>query len=585
MQLKYLLFGLVFVLFLGTVSAFVDVNITKPGMVDSNYSYYVSNNINSGNVFIDFNYFDSNTVILFPGYRLDANIYYSFDANNYQTAIVTDLNLLKDGNRTVSSADSNKYIWRWGTSSYTLTDGNYHIDINVFNNLYRQVGSVSDGNMDSNRSGRTFTIDNTVPTIAISSSATPTSSSYTLIYSGTDATAGIKKYWVSSDNTAWIDNARNLTYNFTAPIFPSNATFYVKSQDYADNNSTTTSIVVTPTTSGGTPIGPGYCGDNACQNSETSANCPADCPAVCGDGACTRSENAQSCSQDCATAIVCGNGICEDSENFGQCPTDCRTRGQIVKQIVRQRNWDRQATSQEVSSILTAAGASQSAIERASDAGSITSTQRKAEVIKETSNGQDTFVSKFTIKVTNTSSEKLKNVKIVEQIPKSVASNASEIVSNYRVRILKADPIVEFTVDELGAGEDAEVSYAVERQVDEQALSEFKAPVVSSVLLSEATNDLCADKSCNDTNLCTVDSCSDGTCFFTPVVDGTICGFGKECRSGNCVQIQVSNGQQAASEKSPLNFTVLVVALLVIVMAVGFYYYTQQSKPHSNKKK
>ena len=51
----------------------------------------------------------------------------------------------------------------------------------------------------------------------------------------------------------------------------------------------------------------------------------------------------------------------------------------------------------------------------------------------------------------------------------------------------------------------------------------------------------CAGLDCTDENPCTVDSCSDGQCSNDPLPDGSNCGTGMECQSGQCV----STGNQA----------------------------------------
>ncbi|MBI2597801.1 MAG: hypothetical protein HYW50_01250, partial [Candidatus Diapherotrites archaeon] len=108
----------------------VDVNLNVP----YNDINYVSNNRNKI-VTIDFNYLDTNLATGFnvTGYSLDANIYYSSTKGAYTNAIVTNQSLItaSDSNRTNwGSPDVNKYVWKWDTSKYTITDGNYFIDVN-----------------------------------------------------------------------------------------------------------------------------------------------------------------------------------------------------------------------------------------------------------------------------------------------------------------------------------------------------------------------------------------------------------------------------------------------------------------------
>jgi len=70
------------------------------------------------------------------------------------------------------------------------------------------------------------------------------------------------------------------------------------------------------------------CGNSTCETGESTATCPADCPAsgpVCGDGTCTAPETAANCPDDCSTSgsVVCGNLACETGEDAVTCPSDC----------------------------------------------------------------------------------------------------------------------------------------------------------------------------------------------------------------------------------------------------------------------
>jgi hypothetical protein len=67
-----------------------------------------------------------------------------------------------------------------------------------------------------------------------------------------------------------------------------------------------------------------YCGDNVCNNGETSSSCPHDCGTqnTCGNGVCGSGETPVNCPQDCGT---CGNGVCNSGETTSNCPQDCGT--------------------------------------------------------------------------------------------------------------------------------------------------------------------------------------------------------------------------------------------------------------------
>ena len=73
------------------------------------------------------------------------------------------------------------------------------------------------------------------------------------------------------------------------------------------------------------------CGDSACEGTETSVNCPADCtaPPVCTPDGCNSSCPAACTAADdpdCpdpAAAICCGDSACEGTETSVNCPADC----------------------------------------------------------------------------------------------------------------------------------------------------------------------------------------------------------------------------------------------------------------------
>ena len=74
------------------------------------------------------------------------------------------------------------------------------------------------------------------------------------------------------------------------------------------------------------------CGDGVCSAGagETHANCPTDCPSqapFCGDGACNGSETCNTCPGDCPCGPVCGNGDCQSGESCASCPADCSCAG------------------------------------------------------------------------------------------------------------------------------------------------------------------------------------------------------------------------------------------------------------------
>ena len=81
-----------------------------------------------------------------------------------------------------------------------------------------------------------------------------------------------------------------------------------------------------------------YCGDHACNDSETCASCPTDCgtcSATCGDWVCNGSETCATCAHDCGTCSpICGDGVCNGTETCSSCAGDCGSCGTPTRRVV-----------------------------------------------------------------------------------------------------------------------------------------------------------------------------------------------------------------------------------------------------------
>jgi hypothetical protein len=71
------------------------------------------------------------------------------------------------------------------------------------------------------------------------------------------------------------------------------------------------------------------CGDDKCNNNESSLTCPQDCKApttYCGDKICNGNETYATCSSDCVAPPIktyCGDKVCNGSETYATCSSDC----------------------------------------------------------------------------------------------------------------------------------------------------------------------------------------------------------------------------------------------------------------------
>ncbi len=90
--------------------------------------------------------------------------------------------------------------------------------------------------------------------------------------------------------------------------------------------------------------------------------------------------------------------------------------------------------------------------------------------------GNESYKTTITTTVTNNTGKDQKNVKVVVEVPKEVSETASRITSGTIFTVLKDDPILEFTLPLLKAGQTQTVTYTV---------TDTEAPVLEGVNFTE----------------------------------------------------------------------------------------------------
>jgi len=73
----------------------------------------------------------------------------------------------------------------------------------------------------------------------------------------------------------------------------------------------------------------------------------------------------------------------------------------------------------------------------------------------------------------------MKNLNLIEVIPKDVAKNVSEVAFKVQPIILQSDPIVQWTFDALGKGETKDLSYTVNKKLSSITSTSLAAATVS----------------------------------------------------------------------------------------------------------
>ncbi len=443
-------------------------------------------------------------------------------------------------------------------------EGKYYLIAKIFNSNIKTSGvrtqtswtaHTIDSNelWDINASALSFVVnDDNRPRASQDITTSTTSSYYDMQLTCDDnISSNIRKYLFREGTESWIDNGTTSTNRFSigGATLPATRTYYGGCMDDA-NNISDVNIThnITFESGGGGPVTPPPSEDG-------------------GDG----------------------GGVTP--------PPGVPTTETILAHTVTKK-----PTAAEITSILTAAGASQTAIDKASAAVAKTSVARTITVEKTTAaDGTVSYKSTITISVENPNkSKKMTKVKVTEQIPKSVINTLKkeDITSNYAFEILKADPIIQFTIDSIAPDSSTQISYSLNKQVTTGAANAWLPPVTAELEEKAPCDGVsCPDKACQ-TGRC---DAATGRCQYTNKADGTVCEGTKECKSGTCIEKPAppaaavcGNAACEAGEDSAncpgycpaagIDLTLpAVIIVIIIVIVAAAYYYKGKKRPKLGK--
>ncbi|MDO8627522.1 MAG: hypothetical protein Q7K42_03590 [Candidatus Diapherotrites archaeon] len=201
-------------------------------------------------------------------------------------------------------------------------------------------------------------------------------------------------------------------------------------------------------------------------------------------------------------------------------------------------------------------------------------------VNKKTFGSDVSYETVFSLSFVNNSDKKMKNVELIEEIPKSIAQKASEIKSDYNFVVLRDDPVIKFVAKELSPGQKADFNYYVEKDLNVQLLNS----IPGTLILAEPQTlvDLCEGVVCLSDNSCQNSSCSPetGLCVVQSLQEFSVCGYQSTCQQGICKEIiPVLAGEKPAQQNELFN----LVGAIVLILLVFFLVYYASTKL-SNKK-
>ncbi|MFH1752417.1 MAG: hypothetical protein ABH821_05780 [archaeon] len=426
----------------------------------------------------------------------------------------------------------------------TWDDGNYwiHFDINDF---HTRVTYTS----------QQIEIDNNAPVAVITS---PSGSqiegtTVTLSWTGNDAETFVKNYWVQIDSNNWTNMGTATSESWGSLSYTAH-TFRVKAQSASDLNSTTLTKTINFVGSSG---------------------------AVCGNGSCEAGETTSNCSADCGTGSPGGGDTTGGSDTSGDDDTGTTT------DIITEAKKEYTATSDNIDNIIDEAGLGDIYRKAANVLKHTMNYGRTMTVTKTTDNETNakSYETEIVLSVTNRTSIDLRNVKIVEKIPKEIAATASEITitGGTENRVLLEDPIIEFTIPTLKGGETFDVTYTVASNINEDAFNNYTSPIATLAATIQEGEDqekeCTTSDECNDNIECTEDLCIQGSCLNGALADGTVCSIG-ECIAGVCTAPEAPTTTAPPTEPV-MDYTWLWVVIIVIIIIALAYYMMQLKKPEN----
>ncbi|HLC79067.1 MAG TPA: hypothetical protein VJG83_01430 [archaeon] len=379
------------------------------------------------------------------------------------------------------------------------------------------TGQVS-GGVYSGQLGVYFDANRPVVTISSpASGASVESSSVTVEYSGSSLGNPITRYFLRLDSGSWIDNGLATNYTFTGFDYGSH-TISIIAMDTFDINSSTASVTFT--------------------FPQPAAAASTSTPTLIG-----------SIFYGLGGSIVVNTMVSPEQLSTDRIQDTAlnKLEGDSAKEV--QQEETRLAVQNEVLLTRQVSG-------------------------RLSQNGVDLA---FVLIAKNVSGKDLEGVKVIEYIPKEVASTASIVVFKPEpTKILLDDPVVLWEVGPMKDGEHSRFEYRVEREAmanDYMLNDEFfqNQPTATAILRDEMLS--CSTVICTDNNPCTRDYCSQGRCYFSSL-NNVSCGDGLTCKSGYCAPEKTTSQGQVPLLGTDLSKqeNQLPIFLLAIVAAIALIF-------------
>ncbi|MFH1697187.1 MAG: hypothetical protein ABH854_04780, partial [Candidatus Diapherotrites archaeon] len=131
----------------------------------------------------------------------------------------------------------------------------------------------------------------------------------------------------------------------------------------------------------------------------------------------------------------------------------------------------------EIIELLAAAGFNSDQIWNAQEISKKIRFIRSATIFDMGEEGAPKYRTEFRVKIRNTSGDMLRNLRVVETVPKSISAGAAGLFGITPFDIIMSDPVVEFPLGELPPGASVEAVYYVNGRASAEAIESMPAPI------------------------------------------------------------------------------------------------------------
>ncbi len=188
---------------------------------------------------------------------------------------------------------------------------------------------------------------------------------------------------------------------------------------------------------------------------------------------------------------------------------------------------------------------------------------KNIKIIETDDSGTKSYKTIFSLTLSNFSNKNTGKIEIAEKLESFI--NIYKVKADKKLFLL--DDFFGFRIENVKPKEKLEIKYFIEQKIDEKLLLENVLPATMKEFVFDENlinKILCTNVNCDDSNLCTTDSCSFGNCIHKIVPNLTPCGPGLSCFDGECIYLPLQDN--APFNLPPIVFSVFSLASIFLII-------------------